>query len=512
MLYLGNTMRVSEYDLCVIGGGINGAGIARDAAGRGLSVLLVEAGDLASATSSASTKLIHGGLRYLEYLEFRLVRESLKEREILLGLAPHIIRPMDFVLPHDAGQRPAWMIRAGLFLYDHLAGRKKLQGSKSINLQAHVFGEPLKESFTKGFCYADCWADDARLVVLNAMSAAAKGAHILTRTACTQLDPAPDHWMVSLKDLITGQDRQIKADMVVNAAGPWVRGLLAESDLITPAVPQIRLVKGSHIVVRRRYKGEHSYILQQPDRRIVFVIPYEGEFTLIGTTEVDFKGDPIDAAISYDEKEYLFRAYNNAFKDSIVQEDVVWTYSGVRPLFDDGGESSTSVTRDYHLHHHTESGAPMISVFGGKLTTYRVLAEQVVNNLLNLDHRPGKSWTAHEALPGGDILDGDFAEFLRRKIAHYPFLPESLLYRYARSYGTRMDRFLEGVQALEGLGRHFGDSIYEAEVVYLVRAEFARTAEDILWRRSKLGLHVSAQTLKNLEKALPTIAQREEAA
>lgn len=500
-------MQGSEFDLCVIGGGINGAGIARDAAGRGLSVLLLEAGDLASATSSASTKLIHGGLRYLEYYEFRLVRESLKEREVLLGLAPHIIRPLDFVLPHDVTLRPYWLIRAGLFLYDYMVRRRKLHGSRGVDFEHHSFGVPLKENFKRGFCYSDCWVEDSRLVVLNAMSAAAKGADIRTRTACVKLVPVDDHWNVTLRDLKTGESQEVRAGMVVNAAGPWVRGVIEQSGLDAPDVPKIRLVKGSHIIVKRQHEGPQAYILQQPDKRIVFVIPYENDYTLIGTTEEEFTGDPVSPKISGTEIHYLCDAYNRNFKKKISASDVIWTYSGVRPLFDDGGDSATKVTRDYRLYHHLQHSAPMISVFGGKLTTYRVLSEQVVNRLLRLSSRAGKPWTAHQPLPGGNIPDMNFGAFLDKKSQQYPWLPTDLLCRYARAYGTRMDVFLEGAHGMNDLGQHYGDNIYEAEVVYLVRAEFARTAEDILWRRSKLGLHVSDKTAKALEKVLAAIVE-----
>ena len=500
-------MQVSEYDLCVIGGGINGAGIARDAAGRGLSVILVEAGDLASATSSASTKLIHGGLRYLEYYEFRLVRESLKERETLLALAPHIIRPMDFVLPHDSSQRPYAMIRAGLFIYDHLARRKKLHGSRGLNLANHPFGAPLKDEFSKGFCYADCWVEDSRLVVLNAMSAVAKGAEVYTRTACTKLRADDSGWTVTLMDLNRNTGREIKAAMVVNAAGPWVRGVIEESGLDAPQVPKIRLVKGSHIIIKRSMQGEQAYILQQPDRRIVFAIPYEHDYTLIGTTEEEFTGDPVTAKISDKETAYLCAAYNHAFEQQITKDDVLWNYSGVRPLFDDGGNSATSVTRDYRLYHHGEFRAPMISVFGGKITTYRVLAEQTVSRLLKLGNRSGKAWTASQPLPGGNIDNADFGAFLNKKAQQYSWLPGDLLCRYARAYGTRMDAFLEGTRDMDDLGEHYGDQVYEAEVMYLARAEFAQTVEDILWRRSKLGLHVSDTTAKRLKTALEKITR-----
>ncbi len=499
-----------DYDLCVIGGGINGAAIARDAAGRGLSVLLVEAGDLASATSSASTKLIHGGLRYLEYLEFGLVRESLKERETLMRAAPHMVRAMEFVLPHDESQRPAWMIRLGMFLYDHLGGSRKVAGSRAIDLKTHAYGKNLKKGFWRGFVYSDCQTDDARLTVLNAIDAAERGARIFTRTACTRLRCDGDFWSVSLRDLAGGRERDVRVAMVINAAGPWVRGVLEASDLALEGagVPNVRLVKGSHIVVPRRYDGGHAYLLQQKDRRVVFVIPYEGEFTLIGTTEVNFQGDPIMAQISPEETDYLCAAYNESFSEPVTKDDVVWAYSGVRALFDDGKGNPTAASRDYRLYRHKDMQAPMISVFGGKLTTHRRLAQDAVSKILKMAGRPGAAWTCAHALPGGDT--GDFNEFMQAQAKKYPWLPEDLLGRYARSYGTRMDRFLDGAASIGDLGRHYGDGIYEAEIIYLTRYEWARTAEDVLWRRSKLGLRVSLATEKNLALAMESLSREEE--
>lgn len=496
-------MSGKHYDLCVIGGGVNGAGIARDAAGRGLSVLLVEARDLASATSSSSTKLIHGGLRYLEYLEFKLVHESLKEREVLLSLAPHIIKPMEFILPHDQAQRPFMLIRAGLFLYDHLAKRKKLRGSRGIHFTGDAYSAPLREHYQKGFRYSDCWVEDSRLVVLNAMDAAEQGADIRTYTACTHLQEDENGWSLSLLDTMTGQEDHVGASMVINAAGPWVRGVLEGSGLIgSETVPDIRLVKGSHIIVKRRYEGKHAYILQQPDKRIVFAIPYEREYTLIGTTEEDFEGDPSEAQISANEIEYLCEAYNRSFKEPISKEDIVWTYSGVRPLFDEGEDSATAATRDFKLHHHREHKAPLISIFGGKLTTYRVLAERAVGMMLAIAGKPGAAWTCAHALPGGDVKDADFEAFAAAQTAKYLWLPPPLLVRYARAYGTRMDVFLSGAKEMGDLGDHYGDDVYQAEIDYLVENEWARTAEDVLWRRSKLALHVSPETIQNVEAVM----------
>ncbi|MGZ9097358.1 MAG: glycerol-3-phosphate dehydrogenase [Micavibrio sp.] len=496
----------SDYDLLIIGGGVNGAGIARDAAGRGMSVLLVEAQDLAGATSSASTKLIHGGLRYLEYFEFNLVRAALKEREVLLGLAPHIIWPLDFVLPYWPSLRPAWMIRLGLYLYDHLGGGlERLKKSSALDLNAHAYGMPLQPAFKKGFRYADCWVQDSRLVVLNALDAAELGAHILTRTACTGLRVVDGHWEAELRDVETNEMLTRTAGMVVNAAGPWVHSVLEGNNLTRKnRTPNIRLVKGSHIIVPKVFEGEQAYILQQPDRRIVFAIPYERNFTLIGTTDVDYTGDPARPVIDAAEKDYLCAAVNRYFKKSVTVDDIVHTYSGVRPLMDDGRGKAAEVTRDYHLEMELSFGAPLLSVFGGKITTYRHLAEDAVDKLVphwsraNENPASQMAWTDTVTLPGGDMLNGDFDGFLKDQLDRYDWLPEPLVRRYARAYGTRMDRLLEGAVNLNSLGRHFGDDLYQAEIDYLIKKEWAKTAEDILWRRSKLGLHLSKATQAQL--------------
>lgn len=502
-----------DYDLCVIGGGINGVGIAREAAGRGLSVLLVEAQDLAQGTSSASTKLIHGGLRYLEMGEFKLVRESLLEREILLRAAPHIVTPMEFVLPHVAGLRPKWMVGLGLWLYDNLAGRKRLSPSSAVSLHDSLLGEPLQQPTCRdGFKYADCWTDDARLVVLNAMDAKARGADILTRTACTQITAQHDMkgWYVALKDFRRGDEFQISAKMVVNAAGPWVRGILEASGLARENTPQVRLVKGSHLIVPRLYEGEHAYMLQQPDKRVVFVIPYQDDYSLIGTTDEPFEGDAAKPIISEAEKTYLCAAVNRFFTRQITPADAPWTYSGVRPLFDDGKGDARTVTRDYKLDLDTAHAAPLLSVFGGKLTTYRHLAEHAVDKITG--SRKSAGWTKNSILPGGDIPDGNMPAFVARQKARYGFLPDALLTRYAHSYGTRMDMILDNVTALRDLGRDFGGGLYEAEVIYLVRHEFAGSAEDILWRRTKLGLTLEKKSMLTLEAAMPDYLRERKAA
>lgn len=492
-----------DYDICVIGGGINGVGIAREAAGRGLSVLLVEAQDLAQGTSSASTKLIHGGLRYLEMGEFKLVRESLKEREILMRAAPHLVTPLEFVMPHVSGLRPKWMIWFGLFLYDHMAGSKKLSKSSAVSLHDSLLGEPLLPEYRDGFKYSDCRTDDSRLVVLNAIDAKIRGAEILTRTACVQIGRMndTDFWYVKLKDFKRGDEFQISAKMIINAAGPWVRGILEASDLVTNNTPSVRLVKGSHMIVPRLHDGDQAYILQQPDKRVVFVLPYQEHYSLIGTTDEVFEGDAAKPAISEDETKYLCDAVNRFFAQQITSGDVLWTYSGVRALFDDGQGDARTVTRDYRLDLDTSRGAPILSVFGGKLTTYRKLSEHAVDKITGSHKNHG--WTAKVPLPGGDIPNGDVAAFRLKQKRSYAFLPEDVLTRYINSYGTRMDILLEGVNAMRDMGRDFGGGLFEAEIRYLIDEEFARSTEDILWRRTKLGLHLEKKSTLALEAAMP---------
>ena len=504
-----------DYDLCVIGGGINGCGIARDAAGRGLKVLLVEAQDLASATSSASTKLVHGGLRYLEHYEFRLVKESLNEREVLLKAAPHIVWPMDFVLPHNQNLRPYWMIKAGLLLYDFLGGRKRLKKSEALDFSDTTLADPLEDEYKRGFLYADCWVEDSRLVVLNAMDAYERGATILPQTACMDLKPSPDQktWHVNLQNMLNGDQFTISAGMVVNAAGPWVRSLLDGSNITADDenefTPNVKLVRGSHIVVPKLYEGAHTYILQQPDGRIIFTIPYETHYTLIGTTDVVQEGDPSQVAINNDEIEYLCAAVNRSLKQKIKPEDIVWNYSGVRSLVDDGNTNASKVTRDYKLYVDERHGPPILSVFGGKITTYRKLAEHVMERVSTFyPEKKLKSWTQTAILPGGDIEDGDFDRFVQKNTEAYNFLLPHLIHRYARAYGTRMKSFLDNVNALEDLGIHFGDGIYEAELIYLIKYEFAQTLDDVLWRRSKLGLHITQETYENLQNGFAGIAMK----
>ena len=490
------------YDLLVVGGGVNGCGIARDAAGRGLSVLLCEKDDLAAGTSSASTKLIHGGLRYLEYYEFRLVRAALKERETLLRMAPHIIRPLRFVLPHAKGLRPAWMIRLGLFLYDHLGGRELLPGTETADLAGGPLGAPLEAGFRKGFIYSDCWVEDARLVVLNALDAAERGAEIRTRTELVSGMREAGLWRAELRDGMTGERSTVTARALVNAGGPWASQVLRQR-LGDNRGSDLRLVKGSHIVVRRLFDHDHAYVFQNPDRRIVFAIPYETDFTLIGTTDVDYLDDPDKVHITGDETVYLCDAINRYFRRKISPDDVVWSYSGVRPLYDDETESAAAATREYVLELDAPSDqAPLVNVFGGKITIYRKLSEQALDRLRPKLGFADGPWTEGVPLPGGDMQKADFSEFLADRRRRYPWLPEGLARRYARAYGTRMDRLLDGAGRLEDLGADLGGGLHEAEVDYLASVEWARSADDILWRRSKLGLHVPPGTAERVERRL----------
>lgn len=485
-------------DLLIVGGGINGAGIARDAAGRGLSVLLCEQDDLASHTSSASTKLIHGGLRYLEHYEFGLVRKALQERERLLRLAPHIITPLRFVMPHVSSLRPAWMIRAGLFLYDNLSKRELLAGSRAIDLRRHVSGAPLKKTLIKGFVYSDATVQDARLVVLNAMDAKERGAAILTKTRLIQAKQGTQYWNATLLSTTTGAITNVQARCIVNAAGPWVASLLSGA-LDSPAQHNIRLVKGSHIVTKRLFDHDHAYIFQNPDKRIVFAIPYETDFTLIGTTDVEYGGDPGKVEISKEETAYLCESINRYFDVAVSPAQVVWSYAGVRPLLEEEVADPSAVTRDYRLELKIEEGlAPVLSVFGGKITTYRRLAEEAMEHLQPLFGYKKTHWSAHAPLPGGDMPNADFAGFLRNVQQRHAWLPATLAARYARAYGTRVARLLDGIHDVAGLGELFGADLYAAEAHYLMRHEWAQTADDILWRRSKLGLHLDAPAVARL--------------
>ncbi|MBA2934074.1 glycerol-3-phosphate dehydrogenase [Sphingomonas sp. CGMCC 1.13654] len=485
-----------DCDLLIIGGGVNGCGIARDAAGRGLKVLLVEQDDLAGHTSSASTKLIHGGLRYLEYYEFRLVREALIEREKLLHIAPHIIWPLRFVMPMPPTGRPGWMIRLGLFLYDHLGGRGSLPGSRGVPLNG-PFGAGIKPDIARGFAYSDCWVEDSRLVVLNALDARERGADIRTRTRFTGAARDAEGWIAT----IAGEDgeRTVRARAIVNAAGPWVDHVVGAARGAHPERPP-RLVKGSHIIVPRLFDGEHAYILQNLDKRIAFAIPYERDFTLIGTTDVPWHDDPAAPAISVEETAYLCASVSRYFAKPVNPEDVVHSYSGVRPLFDDGSTSASAVTRDYVLKLGEENGPQILSVFGGKITTYRRLAEHALEKLAPFLPPMGEPWTDREPLPGGDV--GDFELLLSEIRRRWPFLSERTSWRLARAYGSRVNRVLRDATSLAELGEDLGGGLHTREVDYLVTQEWARTADDILWRRSKLLLHVPPGTRERLERYL----------
>ena len=486
------------YDLAVVGGGINGAGIAADAAGRGMSVFLCEQHDLAAHTSSASSKLIHGGLRYLEHHEFRLVREALAEREVLLAKAPHIVHPLRFVLPHRPHLRPAWMIRAGLFLYDHLGKREKLPASRGVRFS---IDSPLKAEITRGFEYSDCSVDDARLVVLNAMAARENGAHIHPHTRCVSARRSKGLWHLHLERR-DGSLYSIRARALVNAAGPWVDRFLREELRQKPPYG-IRLIQGSHLIVPRLYDGEHAYILQNEDRRIVFAIPYLRQFTLIGTTDREYQGDPAQISISEAETDYLLNVVNAHFKRQLSRQDILRSFSGVRPLCDDESDDPSAVTRDYTLAlDNTPGEAPLLSVFGGKLTTYRKLAEAALEQLA--PHFAGvmkASWTASSPLPGGEAMTTveDLAIQLMERLRQ---LDPALARRWASTYGSRIWKLLDGAHNLSELGEHLGAGLYAREVEYLVREEWARDADDILWRRTKLGLFLNAQQQHQLQRYL----------
>jgi glycerol-3-phosphate dehydrogenase len=493
--------RRESCDLLVAGGGINGAGIARDAAGRGLSVVLCERDDLASHTSSASTKLIHGGLRYLEYGEYGLVRKALQEREVLLQAAPHIMRPLRFVMPHMPNLRPAWMIRAGLFLYDHLARRKLLAGSRGIDMRRHPAGAPLVDSIRRGFVYSDGWVDDARLVVLNALDARERGARILTRTRLVSATRAAGKWHATLATA-AGDTIEVQARAIANAAGPWVGELLNGPLGNARTAHSVRLVKGSHIVTKHLFEHDHAYIFQNPDKRIIFAIPYERDYTLIGTTDIEYRGDASKVEISAEEIEYLCGSINRYFRQQIGPTDVCWSYSGVRPLLEDeSGENASAVTRDYLLELDAAQGdAPLLSVFGGKITTFRKLAEEAVDKLAAALPCGATAWTAGVPLPGGDIPGADFARFAEGFRQRHPWLPAGLAERYARAYGTRAETLIGGAGSLAGLGETFAPGLYEAELRYLRENEWATEAGDILWRRTKLGLHIGHEALDEVSR------------
>ena len=479
-------MTETVYDLFVIGGGINGCGIARDAQGRGYSVFLAEMNDLASGTSRAATKLIHGGLRYLEHYEFRLVRESLMEREVLWANAPHIIWPLRFVLPHHKGLRPAWLLRLGLFMYDHLGGRKLLPATKTLDMRSDAAGKPLKPLFSKGFEYSDCWVDDARMVVMNAMDAAARGAVIRTRMKVVSARRDGGIWTVTTES--SGERETVKARMLVNAAGPWVDQVIGQA-LGKNNAHNVRLVQGSHIIVPKIFDHERCYIFQNSDNRIIFAIPYERDYTLIGTTDQDYPGDPANVEISKSEIDYLCNAASEYFAKPVLASDVVWTYSGVRPLFDDGASKAQEATRDYVLKvDGTATEGALLNIFGGKITTYRRLSEHVLEKIEEVLGAKRGSWTRNAVLPGGDFPAQGFNALVDKIRREYPFLDTRRATRLARLYGTRALTFLGAAKQLSDMGPAFGPDLTGVEVDYLIQNEWAKTADDILWRRTKAGL------------------------
>jgi glycerol-3-phosphate dehydrogenase len=491
---------MDSYDLLVIGGGINGTGIARDAAGRGLKVLLVEMSDLASATSGWSSKLIHGGLRYLEQYEFRLVREALAEREVLLDIAPHLVRPMLFVLPHDPGMRPVWMVRIGLWLYDHLGRRVSLPGSKAVRFPHVEYSAGLKSELKAGFVYSDCRVDDARLTVLNAVSARQKGATVRTRTRFSSARREAGAWQAELEDTRSGTRSTVTAKAIVNAAGPWV-GKVLEGIPVKPSGAHVRLVKGSHIVVPKVHSLGHAYLLQNPDKRVVFVIPFENRFSLIGTTDVAVKDVEEAAQITRSEVHYLLEAANRFLAKPVSEPDIVWTYAGVRPLYDDGKQDPSSITRDYVTELDAVDGAaPVLSVYGGKLTTYRCLAERVLGKLAPYFPAMGPEWTATQPLPGGGMPR--FNTFRDEVHEKFNTFPREMIEGLVRRHGTRALEILGKARRPEELGMHFGAGLTAREVEHLMAEEWAVTSEDILWRRTKCGLHMDAMQRSSVDAYL----------
>jgi len=494
------------FDIAVIGGGVNGCGIARDAAGRGMSVLLMEQSDLASATSSASSKLIHGGIRYLEQYDFKLVRESLKERDVVLNIAPHICRPMRFVFPHNPGMRPMWMIRLGLFLYDHLGGRGFPASRRIADFRDTDAGRALKPAFTRAFEYSDCWTDDSRLVILNARDAALRGATVLTRTRCTRAVSSEGVWALDAEDTQTGRQSAFRARELVNATGPWASSFRSGSlaaDLVNPDDTRTRNVKGSHLIARKWFDHDQAYILQNSDQRIVFVLPFEDDYVIIGTTDVDYDGDPGEVAITDAEKTYLLDCVRDYFERELPESDIVGAFAGVRPLYDDGASKAQETTRDHLLKYSkTRDGAGLLNVYGGKLTTYRKLAEAAVRRIEQHIGRMTLPWTAASPLPGGDFPPSRRADLNDEYAAHYPFVPREVMSRWFRSYGLDIDRLLNGATTIDDLGRDFGAGLFELELSWLVDEEWARTREDVLWRRSKLGLKMADIDVSALDQWL----------
>ena len=492
---------MQKFDLVVIGGGINGTGVARDAAGRGLSVLLCEKDDLAQATSSSSTKLIHGGLRYLEFFHFKLVRESLREREILLKSMPHIIWPLRFTLPHHKGLRPSWLLRLGLFIYDHMGGRKLLPPTKKINLKKHKSGIPLKDKFSIGFEYSDCWVEDSRMVALNASDAKNNGAVIKTRTTFERATRNNDVWDIIL-DSQNGNKQKITSSAIVNCSGPWVTSVI-ESNLQQKNSTETRLIKGSHIITKKLFDNDSNYIFQNSDGRIIFAIPYETDFTLIGTTDIEYEGDPNKAKCSLEEKKYLIESISEYLDVQVDINDIVHTYSGVRPLFNDNKSEAQNVTRDYVIKADSNNGkTPLISVFGGKITTYRILAEKVIDELKPYFRNIKNNWTKDSYLPGGNFSPNEVTKIVNSILYKFNFIDEKWAIRLVKAYGTNVIDILNESNTVEDLGINFGWNLTEKEVLWLINMEFAKSAEDILWRRSKLGLRFYDDQVKYLENWL----------
>jgi glycerol-3-phosphate dehydrogenase len=498
------SINMHQCDVLVVGGGINGAGIARDAVGRGLRTVLCEKNDLASHTSSASTKLVHGGLRYLEQLQFGLVRKALIEREVLLRAAPHIIQPLKFLVPHDSKQRPFWVIRIGLLIYDQLAKRQLLDRSRSIDLRQHVTGQPLTSNFTCGFSYADAWVDDARLVVLNVLDAFERGCTVLTHTTCEKLEQKEGYWHATLSRA-NGDTCIIKSRSVVNSTGAWASQFLNKTANRTAPITN-RLIKGSHIVVKKLFSHEYAYLFQHSDGRVIFAIPYEHDFTLIGTTDIEYKGNVDEITISPDEANYLCNAVSLYFNESVTTQDIVWSYAGVRPLQEEEGKSASTVSRDYRLDLQRD-GAPLLNVFGGKLTTYRKLAEEAVDLLAPVLANHNRSWTANACLPGGNLLGESpsnqavhyFEQWCVNLQNQYAWLSPKLTIRYAKAYGTRIHVMLSNCNSIADMGLEIVPGVYAVEVLYLIKHEWARCADDILWRRSKCGLHLSSDSQTRLD-------------
>lgn len=486
-------------DLFIIGGGINGAGFARDAAGRGLKVILCEKDDLAEGTSSRSGKLVHGGLRYLEYYEFRLVREALIEREVLMNAAPHIIWPLRFVLPHSPEDRPAWLVRLGLFLYDHLGGRRKLPGTRTLDLHRDPEGVAIKDKYKRGFEYSDCWVDDARLVVLNALDAANHGATVLTRCACISARREDGFWIVMTRNNVTGEQSEYRVRMLINAAGSWVSNVITRV-ANSNSSRNVRLVKGSHIIVPKFWEGLNAYLIQNHDKRVIFINPYEGDKALIGTTDIQYEGRVEDVFVDDEEVDYLLAAVSRYFKAKLSRDDVLDKFSGVRPLFDDGQGNPSAVTRDYVFDLDETGGAPILNIFGGKITTYRELSERGLAKISKFFPQMGKDWTDKAPLPGGDIQNADFETFREKLKEDYPWMSRSLRQHYGRLYGTLVTKIVGEATDLSGLGQHFGGNFYEAEVLYLVEHEWAKTTEDILWRRTKHKLSLTKDEISVFEK------------